>query len=90
MDTQPPQPGDSGSKSGKLAGDTFNAAIIGTQKEPKHQVIRRDTGYAATKHMIQDAHLNVVCKTGSSKNTMQHAVGCKHIHIKVNGRQWII
>jgi len=29
----------------------------------------------------------IVCKTGSSKNKMQCAIGCEHIHIEVNGHQ---
>jgi hypothetical protein len=46
-----------------------------------------DATNAAAKYMIQDAHLKIVHKTGSSKKKKQHAVGCEYIHIEVNGRQ---
>jgi len=40
--------------------------------------------------MTQDAHLKIDRKTGSSKNTKQHAVGCEYIENEVNGRQFTV
>jgi hypothetical protein len=37
--------------------------------------------------MTQDAHLQIVRKTASSKNPKQHAVGCEYIHNAGNGGQ---
>jgi hypothetical protein len=37
--------------------------------------------------MAQDAHLKIVRKTGSSKNTKRHAVGCEYIHTEPNSGQ---
>jgi hypothetical protein len=87
MDTQPPPPDESGSNTGRLAGATSNTEILGEQQEHRHQLGHRDAANAATKHMTQDAHVKIVCKTGSSKNKKQHAVGCVSIHIEANGGQ---
>jgi len=85
MDTQPPLPGESGSNTGQLAGAPSNTDILGTQQERRHKLVHRDAANAATKHMTQDAHLEIICNTGSSKNKMQHAVGCEYIHIEAEG-----
>jgi len=87
MDTQPPLPGDSGSNTGRLAGATSNTELLGTQQQRRHKLVHRDAGNVATKHMTQDAHLKIVCKTGSSKNKKQHAVGCEYILIVANSGQ---
>jgi len=87
MHTQPPSRGESGSNTGRLAGATSNTQIVGTQQERRHQLVHRDAANAATKNMTQDAHLNIVCKTGSRKNKKQHAVGCECIHIEAIGGQ---
>jgi len=87
MHTQPPPLGKSGSNTGRLAGTTSNTEILGTQQERRHKLVHRDAANAAIKHMTQDAHLKIVRKTGSSKNTMQHTVGCEYIHIEANGCQ---
>jgi len=87
MDTQPPLPGESGSNTGRLAGATSNTEILGTQQERRYKLVHRDTADAATKHMTQDAHLKIVCKTGSRRNKKQHAVGCEYIHIDAIGGQ---
>jgi len=84
MDSEPPQQVENGSKSSRLAGATSNTAIIGTQEECRHQLAHHDAPNAATKHMTQDAHFNIVHMTASSKNMKQHAVGCDYIHIAVN------
>jgi len=85
MDTQLPPPGESRSNTGRLAGTTSNTEILGTQQELRHKLVNRDAADAATKHMTQDAHLKIVCKTGSRKNKKQHAVGCEYIHIDAIG-----
>ena len=48
MDTQPTQPGESWSKSSRLAGAISNTAVIGTQQECRHQIIHREAANAAT------------------------------------------
>jgi len=90
METQPPQPAASRSKSSRLAGDTSNTSLIGTQQQRRHQLVHRDAADAATRNMTQDAHLKIVRKTASSKNKQQDAVGCKYMHILVNSRQLIV
>jgi hypothetical protein len=87
MDSQPPQPGESTSKSSWLAGTTSNTAFIGTQQECKHKVVHQDIANAATEHMTQDEHLKIVHKTESDKIQKLHAVGCQYIQTKVNSRQ---
>jgi len=87
MDTQPPPLGESGSNTGRLAGATSNTNILGTQQERRHKLVHHNAANVATKHMTQDAHLNIVRKTESSKNKKQHAVGCEYIHIEANSAQ---
>jgi len=90
MYTQPPPPGESGSNTGRLAGATSNTEILGTQQERRHKLVHRDGADAATKHMTQDAHLQIVRKTGSRRNKKPHAVGCEYIHIAAIGGQLIV
>jgi hypothetical protein len=59
--------------------------ILGTQQEPRHQLVHRDAANAATKHMTQDAHLKIVHRTDSRRNQKQHVVGCEYIHIDAIG-----
>ena len=87
MDSQPPQPGLSGSKSSRLAGSSSNTSLIGTQQECRHQLVNRDAAYEVSRNMTQYAQLKMVRKTGSSMNKKQHAVGCENIHTRVNGNQ---
>jgi len=37
--------------------------------------------------MTEDAYLIIICKTGSSRNKKQHAVGCEYNHTVVHSRQ---
>jgi len=90
MDSQLPQPRESASNSSQLVGAASNMTRIGTQQEGRHQFIHRDAASASTKHIIQDVHLKIISKTGSSNNKKQHAVACNFIHIKVNGIQLTI
>jgi hypothetical protein len=90
MDTQPPPTGESRSNTGRLAGATSNTDILGTQQEVRHKLVHRDAANAATNHMTQVAHLQIIRKTGSRKNAMQHAVGCECIHIEEIGGQFTV
>jgi type VI protein secretion system component VasA len=67
MDLQPPPPGESRSNTGRLAGAKSYAELLGTQQERRHKLVHHDAANAATEHMTQDAHLEIVRKTGSSK-----------------------
>jgi len=87
MDTHSPPSGESGSNTSQLAGATRNTDIFGTQQERSHKLVHRNAANAATKHMTQDAHLQIVRKTESRKNQKQHAVGCGYIFIEVKGTQ---
>jgi hypothetical protein len=87
MDTQPPLTGETRSNTGRLAGATSNTDILATQQEVRHKLVHLDAANAATNHMTQDAHLKIIRKTESRKNTMQHAVGCECIHIEAIGGQ---
>jgi hypothetical protein len=90
MDTQPPPPGESGSNTGRLVGTTPNTYILGTHQEHRHKLVDHNAANAATKHVTQDAHFKIVCKTGSRKIRMQHAVECESIHIEAKGGQLIV
>jgi hypothetical protein len=87
MDTQPPPAGEITLNTGRLAGATSNTDILGTQRELTQQLVHRNTANATTKHMTQNAHFNIVRKTGSCNNKKQHAAGCQYIHIEANGGQ---
>jgi hypothetical protein len=86
MDTQPPQPGESGSEWSRLASALSNTPLCGTQQEHRQQLVHRDAANAATKYKTQDAHLKMVYKAGSISNGKQHAVGCEYLHTVVNVR----
>jgi hypothetical protein len=90
MDTQAPLPGENGSNTGGLAGATRNMAIIATQHEHSHKLAHCDAANAATKHMTQDAHLNIMGKTGSCKHKKQSTVRGEYIYIDVNSGQLTI
>ena len=87
MDTQPPQPGERRSKSSRLAGTRSDTSLIGTEQERRHQLVHRDAADAATRNIILDAHFTIVSRTGTSKNTKQHAVGDTYMHSMVNGHR---
>jgi len=87
METHPSQPAVSGSISSWLAGDTSNTSLFGTQQECRYQLVHCDTADAACRNMTQEAQLQIVCETGSTKNKQQHTVGCEYMHIMLYGRQ---
>jgi hypothetical protein len=90
MDTHQLPHGESGYNTGRLAGARSTMAILCTQQERRHKLAHRDAVNAATTHITQDTHLNIIRKTGSSKNKMQHTVGCEYIHIDANCSQLIL
>jgi len=90
MDTQPPQPGPSGSESSQLAGASSNTSLSRRLHGCRHQSVHQDVANAATKNMTQDAHLKIICKTVSSTYKKQHAVGCEYIDTVVNGRHFTV
>jgi hypothetical protein len=90
METQPPQPGPSGSDSSRLTRASSNVSLIGALREPRHQSVHREAANAAKINMTQDAHLNIICKIGSSTHGKQHAVGCDYILTMVKCRQLTI
>jgi hypothetical protein len=90
MDTQPPAPAESGLNTGQLMGATSNTDILGTQQDARSKLVHRNPANAATNHMTQDARLKIICKTGSSNNKKQHAVGFEYISIEVKGSQLMV
>jgi len=84
MATETLQPGAIGAESSRMTGPLTNAPPCETQQQRRHQLVHRDAAIVATKNLAQDAHLQMVHKTGSSKNQKQHAIGCESIHIGVD------
>jgi len=68
MDTQTPQPGETGSESSRPTDVSFNLSLIDTQQERRYEFVHCDAAIAATKNITQDAHLKIYCKTGRKKN----------------------
>jgi len=87
MDTQPPQPGESGSDSSSLPGAKSNTPLIATPQERRHQLVHRNAANPASNITTQDAHLKNVWKTGRNNYKTHHAVACDYIYNEVNGRQ---
>jgi hypothetical protein len=80
VDIKAPPPGERGSNTSRLAGATTNKDILGTQQDRRHKLVHRDAADAATKDITQDAHIQIVGKTGGRSNKKQHAVGCEYVH----------
>ena len=59
MDTQPAQPGLSGSKSSQLAGTSSNTSLISTHQERRHQLVHGDTANAANINLTQNAYFKM-------------------------------
>jgi len=87
MDTQTPEPGETGSESSWTMGILSDMSHNGTQQQRRHQLVHRNAANAVTKHMTQNKHLTIICETGSSRNKKQHAIGCEYIHTLVNSGQ---
>jgi len=87
---QRPQPGESRSELIRSVGASSNLSLAGTQQQRRHQLVRCNAANAATETMTQDAHSTIPSKTGSSKNTKQHAIECEYNHIAGNGHQLMV
>jgi len=87
MYTQAPPPGESGSNTVRLAGSESNTEILAMQQERRYMSVHRDGANAATKHMTQHAHSEIVRKAESRNNKKQHAVGCECMHMEAIGGQ---
>jgi len=90
MATETPQDAETGSETRWLMGASSNAALAGTQQQGRHMLLHHEAANAATRNMTQDAHLKMIWKTGSIKNTKQYALQSGYIHIELNGRQLTI
>jgi len=80
-------PGAIVAESSRMTAASSNAPLGETQQQRRHQLVHRDAAIVATENMTQDAHLNKVHKTRSSKNKKQHAIRCESIHICVDDGQ---
>jgi hypothetical protein len=87
MDTQTAPPGVTRSEMSRTMGISADMSHNGTEQECRHEIVQRDATNAATKPLTEDAHLKIICKTGSSQNKKQHAFGCVYIYTVVNGCQ---
>jgi len=76
-----------GAKSSQITGASSNAPLGETKQQRKYQLVHRNAAIVAPENLTQEAHLNKVCKTGSSKNRKQHAIRCESIHICVDDGQ---
>ena len=90
MAPQTPQQVEHGIKSSRTTGVSSNTPPPETELQRRHHVAHHDTANATTGDMTLDAQLNIVRKTGSSKNKKQHPIGCKYSGIAVNDRQLLI
>ena len=58
-----------------------------TLQQRRHQLVHRAAAIVATENVTLDAHIGIVCKSGSSNNKKPHAIGCESMHIDVDDRQ---
>jgi len=77
------QPGAIEAESSRTTGASNNAPPSETQQQCRLQLVHVGAAIAATENMTQDTHFNIECKTATSKNRKQHAIGCESIHIDV-------
>jgi len=87
MATEILEPGAIEAESSRTTGASHNVPPGETQQQRRDQVVHRNATIVATKNMTQDAHLQIVRTTGTSKNMMQHAIRCESIHIDVEDGQ---
>jgi len=87
MDSQTPQPGESGSELSETMDASSNLSLDGTQHQCRHQLVHCHAANAATANITQDSHLKTIRKTRRSRNKQQHATGCEYIHIEADGPQ---
>ena len=81
------QPGVIEAESSRTTGASNNVPPCETQPQRRHQLVHHDAAIVATEYMTLDAHLEILCKTGSNKNKKHHAIGCESIHIAVDDGQ---
>jgi len=89
MTTEIRQTGESGSELSETTGASFNASLESTQQQRRHQAVHLEAANVATQNMTQDAHLKIVCKTGSSTNKTQHTIVCEYVYILVYSHKLI-
>jgi len=87
MAPQTLQPGSIGAESSWTTGVSTNVLPGETQQQRRHQLVHHDTAILETENITQDAHWQIVRKTGHSKNDKQHAIGCYSILIDVQDSQ---
>jgi len=87
MATEILQPGAIEAEPSRTTGDSNNAPPGQSQQHNRHQLVHRDPAIVATENMTQDAHFNIVRKSGSRRNHKQHAIGCESIHFDVDHGQ---
>jgi len=90
MAPQPPQQGEGGTESSRKTAMSSDTPPAETQLQRRHHIVHRDAANAAPDNVTLDALLTVVRKTGSRKNTKQHAIRCKCNRIGVDSRQLMI
>jgi len=71
-------------------GVTPNTSRSSTQQELGRLLVHRNVAVAANKNMTQDAYLEIVHKTGSSKNKKLDAFTCEYINLILNKGQLTI
>jgi len=81
------QPGAIEAKSSRTTGSSNIAPSGETQQQRRHQLVHHNAAIVATGNMTQDAHLNIVHKTGGSQNMKQQAIGGGSIHIDADNGQ---
>ena len=87
INTQRVQLGGDRSEANQSTGRSSNTSLLGPQQEPRHQIVNRDTANKATKHMTQDGHSKIICKTRSSENINLHAIAGELVNTVVMSRQ---
>ena len=90
MAPQTPQQGASELESSRTTGVSTNMPPPQTQLWCRHDIVHRDTANATTEPMPLDAQLQIVRKTGSSRNWMQHRITFIHCCIKADCNQQMI
>jgi len=68
MSTETPLQGYSGWEWSQLTGNASYTSVAGTQQQCQYELVHHNVGNAATENMTQNAHWDIVCKTGSSMN----------------------
>ena len=78
------------SESSQTTGASSNAPPAETPQQCRYWLLHCDAVNVVSANMTQDAHLRLVCDTGSSKNKKQHALGCEWINIEIDSHHLMI